>query len=105
MKRTTCRICQSSFKQEYTLREMMLGLRDEFIYGECNGCGAIQIMEIPVNIEKYYPPYYYSFNINVPPLKRLPLQKRLVAKSRAKRKYEEGGNHILDYLKPVGTMP
>lgn len=41
---------------------MMFGTREEFEYFECNNCGCIQISEIPVNLDKYYPDTYYSFH-------------------------------------------
>ena len=39
---------------------MMFGTRDEFDYVECAGCGCLQIATPPANLEKYYPPEYYS---------------------------------------------
>jgi 2-polyprenyl-3-methyl-5-hydroxy-6-metoxy-1,4-benzoquinol methylase len=49
---------------------MMFGTRDQFLYYECSGCGCLQISEVPENIDKYYPPYYYSFNSRIPRLQR-----------------------------------
>jgi SAM-dependent methyltransferase len=40
---------------------MMFGLRDEFTYIECGDCGCVQIESIPEDIQRYYPPNYYSF--------------------------------------------
>jgi len=40
---------------------MMFGYRDRFDYFQCSTCKCLQIAEIPSNIEKYYPPHYYSF--------------------------------------------
>jgi predicted SAM-dependent methyltransferase len=65
-----CRVCQSPFSNEFTFREMMFGFRDEFIYYECSRCGCLQIEEVPADIVKYYPPYYYSFNLKTPELKK-----------------------------------
>jgi len=57
-----CRICGSAEgNREYIVREMMFGLRDEFVYVECADCGCLQIAEIPLDLGRYYPPEYYSF--------------------------------------------
>jgi SAM-dependent methyltransferase len=57
-----CRICRnSSANQIYRAREMMFGYRDPFDYFECSQCGCVQILEVPANLPKYYPPDYYSF--------------------------------------------
>lgn len=39
----------------------MFGSRDHFTYFQCSQCGCLQISEVPPNIDKYYPPEYYSF--------------------------------------------
>jgi SAM-dependent methyltransferase len=100
-----CRICDADINREFTFKEMMFGFRDEFAYGECSNCGCIQILDIPANIDKYYPPYYYSFNEKLPVLKRIPFFKRLFSTSRIKKKYARGKNHELEYLKPMLTLP
>lgn len=57
-----CRICQNEAANPiYKTREMMFGLRDEFIYFECARCGCVQIQEVPANLARYYPDNYYSF--------------------------------------------
>ena len=62
-----CSICDKEDKhKKYRLKEMMFGLRDEFDYFECSGCGCFQIDKIPENIDKYYPKEYYSFNSEKP---------------------------------------
>jgi SAM-dependent methyltransferase len=59
---STCRVCgHSGNGNSFTAREMMFGLRDEFDYFECSGCGCVQIREIPGDLMKYYPDQYYSF--------------------------------------------
>lgn len=58
-----CKICENSENlKEYTVKEMMFGFRDEFLYFECNKCGCLQIAEIPTNMDKYYPSNYYSYS-------------------------------------------
>jgi SAM-dependent methyltransferase len=57
-----CRICSSVGKHEiYRAREMMFGTREEFDYFQCSNCGCLQIVNIPSNLDRYYPPHYYSF--------------------------------------------
>ncbi len=67
---TICKICYSPLNTKHIFREMMFGTRDQFLYYECSGCGCLQISAVPDNIEKYYPPYYYSFTSPIPPLRR-----------------------------------
>lgn len=58
----TCRICNNSKgNKQYVLTEMHYGLRDKFIYFECNECHCLQIQEFPKDMSKHYPDYYYSF--------------------------------------------
>jgi SAM-dependent methyltransferase len=54
-----CRICGSSKTSiPHLVREMMLGLKDEFTYFECSACGCLQIAEVPLDMLKYYPSDY-----------------------------------------------
>lgn len=95
-----CRICKSLFKKEYLFKELMFGFGNEFRYQECSSCGCIQIAEIPSDMVKYYPPYYYSYTQKIPDLKRLPILKRLFIDIWLKNKYRQ--NHdLLKYLKPA----
>ncbi len=56
-----CRICGSQINGRwYRVKEMMFGLRDEFLYFQCSHCECLQIAAIPENIAKYYPGNYYS---------------------------------------------
>jgi SAM-dependent methyltransferase len=57
-----CRICgNAAGNRVHKVREMMLGLRDTFIYIECQECGCLFINEIPGNLSAYYPPEYLSW--------------------------------------------
>lgn len=43
--------------------ERMLGLYDPFDYLECSACGCVQLIDIPADMQRYYPQdTYYSFN-------------------------------------------
>jgi len=57
-----CAICQANSGTPHTIREMMFGKRDEFLYWECHACGCLQIAEIPASLAQYYPDNYYSFS-------------------------------------------
>src|SRR5690349_16773153 len=58
-----CRVCRNTeTKEQYVVREMMFGMRDEFVYDRCSSCLSIQIRDIPSQevLWKYYPENYYS---------------------------------------------
>jgi len=59
----TCKVCGNTINNKsYLAREMMFGLRDEFVYFQCSNCNCLQIAEFPANIAKYYSSEnYYSF--------------------------------------------
>lgn len=97
-----CKICQSPAPTVYTFHEKMFGLQGEFQYAECSACGCLQIDEMPTDIAKYYPPYYYSYTQKSPMLKRLSLFKRLFAQLRINKKYSQG-TELLRYLKEINT--
>jgi 2-polyprenyl-3-methyl-5-hydroxy-6-metoxy-1,4-benzoquinol methylase len=82
---------------------MQLGLREDFSYGVCADCGCIQIMDVPADMEKYYPAYYAPFNAKAPVLRKLPLFKRMFKNIRIRRKYKRGNSVLLNYFKLMGT--
>ena len=47
---------------EHVFREMFFGTREEFPYFECMDCGTLQIVEVPSDLERYYPSDYYSYS-------------------------------------------
>ncbi|HEX7117765.1 MAG TPA: class I SAM-dependent methyltransferase [Longimicrobiales bacterium] len=56
-----CRICgNGSGNREHLAREMMFGLREEFRYIECSGCGCLGILDPPADPSPYYPDDYYA---------------------------------------------
>ena len=58
-----CLICGNTGKmQEYSVKEMMLGLRTSFVYLLCPECNSLLLADIPVDMDKYYPKTYYSFS-------------------------------------------
>ena len=57
-----CKICGNAGPgKNHSAREMMLGLRDEFTYFECAGCGCLQLIDVPQDMARYYPENYYSY--------------------------------------------
>ena len=44
---------------------MMFGSREAFTYLGCPACGTLRIEHVPDDLERYYPPAYYSFNAAV----------------------------------------
>ena len=62
----SCKICNNvSGNKVYQVKEQMFGFGDVFSYLECVQCGCLQLMDIPEDISKYYPPQYYSFNSTI----------------------------------------
>ena len=60
----TCEFCTSSGFNSHRVREMMLGLREEFEYMECKSCGCLRIASVPGDLAKYYPTdSYYSYKV------------------------------------------
>ncbi len=56
-----CRICQEAAPLEtLNVPEMWFGTREVFPYQLCQGCGSLQIAEIPADLQRYYPPEYFS---------------------------------------------
>ena len=50
-----CPICGvNKNNQIFKVKEMQMGLREEFEYVECSNCGCLFIKEIPEDIGKYY---------------------------------------------------
>ena len=58
-----CKICANPLDNEsFTVREMMFGMRENFNYFRCSSCGCLQIIELPKEMNKYYPSEsYYSY--------------------------------------------
>jgi len=63
-----CRICsESSNGSIYQCYEKMFGWGDTFKYFQCARCGCLQIVEVPTDLSRFYPPYYYSFRTGLAP--------------------------------------
>jgi SAM-dependent methyltransferase len=57
-----CKICGNLHNNRiHHATERLLNMGDPFDYLECASCYALQIVETPENLSKYYPTEYYSF--------------------------------------------
>lgn len=57
-----CRICgNQKDNRQYDVKEMMYGYRDIHPYFQCSKCGCLQVLDITINIQKYYDATYYSY--------------------------------------------
>ncbi len=57
-----CPLCgELSERREHAAREMMFGTREQFAYAECSGCGALELLDVPEDLARYYPSNYYAF--------------------------------------------
>jgi 2-polyprenyl-3-methyl-5-hydroxy-6-metoxy-1,4-benzoquinol methylase len=101
----SCKICNEKLGKPFKIREMMLGTREEFEYAQCSHCDTIQIIEVPEDIENYYPTYYCSFQSQIPSLIRLPLFKRLFQNIRARRKYKRCNAEAYNWFRPLKILP
>src|SRR5687767_9724261 len=64
-----CRICSNQTDNTtHVAREMHLGLGEEFNYFKCARCGCLQIEDIPPDLSRFYPSYYYSYRPAQPSL-------------------------------------
>lgn len=59
-----CRVCANITNNRlYSFVERYLGLGDSFDYIRCSKCNSLSIVDLPGNLEKYYPSTYYSYRI------------------------------------------
>ena len=65
---TTCPVCDGrDLVATHEVAEMMLGLDETFRYGECAGCGTLRILDPPEDLGRFYPPTYYSMEVQEHP--------------------------------------
>ena len=67
-----CIICHNtSNNQVIVLKELQLGLGEEFNYQLCGNCGSMQLLNPPADLSRYYPNEdYYSFSSGIKKLKK-----------------------------------
>ena len=57
-----CRACgHCAPSRHWTAQERIFGLPGRFDYTECPVCGALSITAVPVDLARFYPENYYSF--------------------------------------------
>jgi SAM-dependent methyltransferase len=63
-----CIICNNTTEHKvYNVKELQLGLMENFDYQLCGNCGSMQLLNIPKQLDRYYPlDNYYSFNLRLP---------------------------------------
>jgi SAM-dependent methyltransferase len=69
---TPCIICHNvSGNEQIKLKELQLGLGEEFNYQLCGHCGSLQLLNPPSDFTRYYPNEdYYSFTEGIKELKK-----------------------------------
>jgi SAM-dependent methyltransferase len=69
---TACIICGNTDGNEiFSVKELQLGLGDEFQYQLCRNCGSVQLMDPPADFSRYYPNEdYYSFKMEMKKLRK-----------------------------------
>ncbi|WP_415376876.1 class I SAM-dependent methyltransferase [Patiriisocius sp. Uisw_017] len=101
-----CKVCGNSKQNKsYMIREMMIGLREEFEYILCSSCGCLQISEVPKNMLKYYGKDYYSFSMKTN-FKHNKI-KDYLTKQRDLYIVENQSNYlgqIINYMKPASSF-
>jgi SAM-dependent methyltransferase len=62
-----CIVCNTLSEDNFIkVKELQLGLQEEFTYQICNNCGSAMLLNAPVDMGKYYPNEdYYSFTLKV----------------------------------------
>jgi len=69
-----CLICGNDKNNKIiNVKEMLIGLGDDFNYLECNQCNCLQLINIPDDYSKYYPSDYFSF---------IPIEKKINKKEK-----------------------
>lgn len=80
MESFNCKACESpKLKKVLSVKEMMMGTRLLFPYGECADCGSLTLLEIPENYNPWYSNNYYSITENISNLFQPSLKTKLKA--------------------------
>jgi len=100
-----CRVCGGlNGNKDFHPREMMFGLRETFRYFQCASCGCLQIVEVPQNLGRYYPPDYYAFApVRQDPASRRTWARRMLAAKRNEAALFHRGimGRLLNKLSPM----
>ncbi|MEI9807506.1 MAG: class I SAM-dependent methyltransferase [Bacteroidota bacterium] len=76
-----CIICNNTQDNKlFRVKELQLGIGDEFTYQLCGDCGSMQLTDPPADFSRYYPNEdYYSFNMELKQPEKPGLLRRLKA--------------------------
>jgi SAM-dependent methyltransferase len=78
-----CLVCGARKHQRcFTAKERLLGTNEAFEYFQCGPCGSLQIIQIPLDMGRYYPADYYSMVAANEPIASLSRLKRFVRAAR-----------------------
>ncbi|HKJ07552.1 MAG TPA: class I SAM-dependent methyltransferase, partial [Gammaproteobacteria bacterium] len=101
----SCRLCGSERAHTpHVAREMMFGSRESFDYFQCNGCGCLQIAEIPPDLSRYYPSNYYSHSAQ-DDIRRRSWLRRVLETRRAYTALFGRGYRLSRLIKPFVPLP
>jgi SAM-dependent methyltransferase len=97
-----CIICHNSENNHAIIvKELQLGLPEEFAYQRCGKCGSMQLDQFPEDFGKYYPNEdYYSFNLGLTVSKKPDVLRQLKASYLL-----YGKNPLLGSLLSLGYNP
>jgi SAM-dependent methyltransferase len=78
---TPCILCGNTDDNVlYHVKELQLGLGEDFTYQLCGNCGSMQLQDVPENLSKYYPNEdYYSFNLGLQIRKKADVLRKIKA--------------------------
>ncbi len=78
---TPCILCGNTDANVlYSVKELQLGLGEDFSYQLCGSCGSMQLQNVPADLGKYYPNEdYYSFNLGLQIRKKADVLRKIKA--------------------------
>ena len=91
-----CPICGADADKEYVVKELQLGLREEFTYVECSRSGCLFLKDIPDDMSKYYDKNY------APHKNKDSFKNKLISKFVGSYL---SNNHVLSKLMPNNKIP
>jgi SAM-dependent methyltransferase len=99
---SVCSICGGGHARHCTARDLRFAIGGNFTYGECGGCGALELLNPPHDLAVHYPASYYAFN----PARR-PRWKDRVRRARNRVVLGRSGplSSVVRRLKPHAATP
>jgi SAM-dependent methyltransferase len=57
-----CGICRNAANnREVHAQELMFGSKASFTYARCGACGCLELLDVPEDLDRFYPEEYYSY--------------------------------------------